>query len=86
MRLFKHGKNEIKIIKYSNFAPKEMGSNKQRKSDSRKEPRIAFQVHKPIHHALAIRICGDIKNSTLVQFVIGNHLHFVENSAIMVNV
>ena len=32
------------------------------------------------------RICGDIKNSTLTQFVLENHLLFVENSDIMVNV
>ena len=30
------------------------------------------------------RICGDAKNSTLVQFVLGKHLLFVENSYIMV--
>ena len=43
-------------------------------------------VHKPIRNTTATRICGDIKNSTLVQFVLGNHLLFVENSDIMVNV
>ena len=31
-------------------------------------------------------ICENIKNSTLVQFVLGNHLLFVENSDIMVDV
>ena len=86
MCLYEHGKNEIKKIEYTNSAPKEIGSNKQRKSDSRIKTRIAFLVHTQNHNATAIQICGDIKNSTLVQFVLGNHLHFVENGDIMVDV
>ena len=33
-----------------------------------------------------IQICEFIKNSTFVQFVLGNHLLFVENSDIMIDV